>query len=96
MKYIFVGIILILLAGGGIWYFVDSQNTGFSIIIDTPRTNEILKISDNSIATWHVYNFRKINPEWVKDVAIRLSLVRADQTLDEIRKNNDRNFMHKL
>ena len=88
-----VAVVAILLAGGGVWYFVDSQNTGFSIIIDSPRTNEILKIDDDSVVTWHVYNFRKINPEWVKDVSIRLSLVRADQTLDEIRKSNDTNFI---
>ena len=93
MKYIFAGLILLLLVGGGVWYFVDSQNTGYSIIIDTPRTNDILKIGDDNVATWHVYNFRKINPEWVKDVSIRLSLVRADQTLDEIRKSNDANFI---
>ena len=89
MKYLFAGLILLLLAGGGVWYFLERSDTAFSVIIDNPRSGDILRPGDKSNVIWHTYNFKKINPDWVNNVTLRVSIVDANQTPTEARNSGD-------
>ena len=87
MKYVALIIVLFALIGGGAWWYIQNQDTSYSVLLDTPHAGETLMRGNAYNVSWHTYNFGKIDPTWVTNTSIRFELVSEGQTSEEARNS---------